>query len=81
MQNLKVTSIKYFNTRRGLSYECKTNFKGISIWNDGQGGETYLNFDLRDESFNSKDYEEMTESQLEKLIDKYENNKNNNNGI
>jgi len=67
MQNLKVTSIKYFSTRRGLSYECKTNLEGISIWNDGQGGGTYLNNDNLND-----DFHHLTESQLEELIDEYE---------
>jgi len=69
---LKVKGVRYFETRRGLGYECKTNFKGVSIWNDGHGGQTYLNFDLRDESFNPKDYEELSEGSLEELINDYE---------
>lgn len=71
-KELKVKSVRYYETRRGLGYECKTNFKGVSIWNDGHGGETYLNFDLRDESFNPKDYEELSEGSLEELINDYE---------
>tara|TARA_R100000541_G_scaffold57273_1_gene67240 strand:+ start:613 stop:846 length:234 start_codon:yes stop_codon:yes gene_type:complete len=76
MTDLKVTSIRTYNTRRGVGYECKTNFKGISIWNEGYGGETSLSFDLRDESFNPKDYEELSERDLEDLITKYENQLN-----
>ena len=72
MQNLKVTSIKYFSTRRGLSYECKTNLKGISIWNDGQGGGTYLNNDNNPNPYKSNDFNHLTESKLEELIDEYE---------
>jgi hypothetical protein len=72
MTDLRVTSIRTYNTRRGVGYECKTNFKGVSIWNDGNGGQTYLNFDLRDESFNPKKYEELSEWDLEDLITKYE---------
>ncbi len=71
-KELEVISVRYYETRRGLGYECKTNYKGISIWNDGHGGQTYLNFDLRDKSFNPKDYEEMTEGSLEELINDYE---------
>jgi len=66
----KVTSTRYFETRRGLGYECTTNVKGISIWNDGQGGGTYLNNDNMNDEFHH-----LTEDQLEKLIDKYELNK------
>lgn len=38
---LKVTAIRYWETRRGVGYEAKTNFGG-TIWNDGDGGGTYL---------------------------------------
>jgi len=65
-EQLKVTSIKYYSTRRGLSYECKTNADGIQIWNDGQGGGTYLINDNDDE------YRTLTETQLEELINKFE---------
>lgn len=40
--NLKVTGVRYFNTRRGLGYECTTNIPGVRIWNDGDGGPTYI---------------------------------------
>ena len=39
---IEVTDVRYFQTRRGLGYECKTNIEGVSIWNDGFGGGTYL---------------------------------------
>jgi hypothetical protein len=32
---LTVTSVRYFETRRGLGYEAKTSVPGVSIWNDG----------------------------------------------
>tara|TARA_R100000541_G_scaffold56019_1_gene65203 strand:- start:615 stop:836 length:222 start_codon:yes stop_codon:yes gene_type:complete len=67
-QNLKVRSIRYFETRRGLGYECATNIKGISIWNDGEGGGTYLSNDNMND-----DFHHLTENQLESLIDEYEN--------
>ena len=41
-KQLKVTGVRYFKTRRGIGYECKTNIKGLLIWNDGNGGGTYL---------------------------------------
>jgi hypothetical protein len=40
--NLKVTSVRYFETRRGLGYECKTNIPNVTIWNDGMAGGTYF---------------------------------------
>ena len=63
---LKVKSIRYFKTNRGLGYEAKTQYG--SIWNDGNGGETYF------EPLNSKlSYRNMNEWDLEEVIDKYEN--------
>lgn len=65
---LRVTNVRYFRTHRGLGYECKTNIEGVSIWNDGLGGGTYLH--------TYKDsFIKFTEDQLEQLIDKYEFNK------
>lgn len=74
-QNLKVTSVRYFETRRGLGYECRTNLKGLSIWNDGNGGGTYLSGNEHPISGGvigsySKEYDA---DKLESLIDKYEN--------
>ena len=73
-QNLKVTSVRYFETRRGLGYECRTNVKGLSIWNDGNGGGTYFSGNEysksgREIGIYSKKYNEQ---ELESLIDKYE---------
>ena len=39
---MKVTSVRYFTTNRGVGYQCQTNIKGIEIWNDGMGGATYI---------------------------------------
>ena len=74
VQNLKVTSVRYFETRRGLGYECRTNVKGLSIWNDGNGGGTYFSGNEYSKSGReigsySKKYNEQ---ELESLIDKYE---------
>ena len=70
MTKLKVTSIRYFNTRRGLGYQCKTNVKGIEICNDGNGGCTFIE---RTKADAPKHYSlEYTEVELEMLIDKYE---------
>ena len=65
---MRVTNIRYFETNRGLGYQCKTNINGIEIWNDGNGGATYL-----DGTFKStKNFEHLSEEQLEGLIDEYE---------
>ncbi len=66
--NLKVTSVRYFETRRGVGYECKTNNKFVQIWNDGQGGNTYLDGDAG----NLNPYRELRDMDLEELIDEYE---------
>lgn len=78
---LKVTGVRYFNTRRGLGYECKTNIDGVSIWNDGDGSGTCISnvasgytarelhqMFFKDIPHGSFAYEEA----LEKLIDEYE---------
>jgi|13_taG_2_1085334.scaffolds.fasta_scaffold05443_6 hypothetical protein len=65
---LKVTGIRYFETNRGLGYQCTTNIKGIEICNDGTGGATYLKGALQNTYF----LKEYTESKLEYLIDQYE---------
>ena len=72
---LKVTSVRYFKTRRGLGYECKTNVRGISIWNDGNGGQTFVygNKHTQNYSVVHKYAAEYSDDQLEQLIDKYEN--------
>ena len=66
-KDLEVTSVRYFETRKGYGYECKTNIHDISIWNDGMGGGTYL-------ASNSRVYWDCgyTENDLERLIDNYE---------
>jgi len=65
---LAIKSIRYFNTRRGLGYEAKTQCG--SIWNDGNGGGTYF---VNSEKEHKK-YRSINEFDLEKVIDKwYEN--------
>ena len=77
-KDLKVTSIRYFETRRGLGYECRTNVKGLSIWNDGNGGQTF--FDGNEYTKNYKQVSEYNnmynDSKLEELIDEFEGVKN-----
>ena len=69
---VEVVDIRYFQTRRGLGYECKTNIEGVSIWNDGLGGGTYLHT-------YKNDFMKFTEDELEDLINQYEFNKLDNN--
>ena len=67
---MKVTSVRYFETNRGLGYQCKTDIQGIQICNDGTGGATYL-----DGAFKyTKNFDHLSEWDLEDLIDQYENN-------
>ena len=69
MDKLNVISIRYFETRRGLGYECKTNQENVVIWNDGMGGGTFVSADNRT-GINL--YNELDEEFLEGLINKYE---------
>ena len=41
-EKLKITEIRYFETRRGVGYECQTNEDGVTIWNDGMGCMTFI---------------------------------------
>jgi hypothetical protein len=66
--NLKVTAIKYNETRRGISYIAKTNVKGVEIVNDGMGGATFLEGSWKD----IKPYNNLDEWDLEDLINDYE---------
>ena len=67
---MKVTSVRYFETNKGIGYQCKTNIRGIQICNDGVGGATYL-----DGAFKyTKNFDHLSEWDLEDLIDQYENN-------
>ena len=67
--DLKVTGVRYYDTRRGIGYECTTNVDGVRIWNDGMGGITFI------EATWSliKSYQHLNDNDLEKLIDAYEN--------
>ncbi len=56
---MKVKSVRYFQTSRGVGYEAKTD-KG-SIWNNGDGGATYHEPKV-----------DLDEFQLEELIDLFE---------
>lgn len=67
--HLQITSVRYFETRRGVGYECTTNIDGIKVWNDGMGGDTYIEPCKKARKMNLYD---ISEFDLEKLIDKYE---------
>ena len=73
-KELKVITVRYFETRRGLGYECQTNVKGLCIWNDGNGGSTYFSGDGT--NIIGKDIGRLeriySECDLEKMIDEYE---------
>ncbi len=64
--NLKVTKVRYFETRRGLGYECETNVDGVEIWNDGDGSETRIEGKRRDE------FDHVDWWKLEELINEFE---------
>tara|TARA_Y100000361_G_scaffold36289_1_gene30862 strand:- start:802 stop:1026 length:225 start_codon:yes stop_codon:yes gene_type:complete len=66
--NLKVRSIRYFKTNRGVGYQAKTNLKGVEIANDGIGGCTYLLGKYKD----IKPFENLSEWELEELLNTYE---------
>ncbi len=74
LKDLKVVGIRYRNTRRGLAYEARTNVRGISIWNDGNGSGTYV--DGNEHTYYHNDVhlynEKYTEQELEQLINEFE---------
>ncbi len=78
---LVVTSVRYFETHRGLGYEAKTSVPGVSIWNDGMGGGTYVSSSLayfNHGDFHKEFFPDITyasidyENALEEVINNYE---------
>lgn len=69
MTDLQVTSVRYFKTRRGIGYECQTNIRDVEIWNDGDGGPTFIAPSPEAKKLNLYN---LSEEHLESLIDKYE---------
>ena len=67
--SLQITNVRSFKTRRGVGYECDTNIDGIKVWNDGMGGDTYI--EPCKKAKEMKLYS-ISEFELEDLIDKYE---------
>lgn len=66
---LKVTNVKYRPTFKGVSYRCETNYSGLFICNNGQGGATYLEGNPNGVP---KTELNLDEDQLENLINEYE---------
>ena len=62
METIKISKVKYFETRRGIGYIVTTN--AGNIYNDGNGGETYVDGNWKGEN--------LTEWELEDLINEYE---------
>lgn len=67
---MKVTKIIYFKTNHGVGYSCETDVRGVKILNDGTGGATYLDGAFKD----IKNFRELSEWDLENLIDDCEKN-------
>jgi len=65
---MKVIKVRYFQTNKGVGYQCKTDVDGVEICNDGMGGATYLDGEFK----YTKNFEHLSEWQLEELIDEYE---------
>ena len=68
---LKVTKVRYFKTRNGLGYECKTNIPNVVIWNDGHGGPCYIDrWGLSPGQ--ARKFDKLSEWDLVALIDEFE---------
>lgn len=71
LEGLEVTGIRYFETRRGVGFEAKTNHPSVVIWNDGNGGGTYVDRWVECSELR-KAIDALTEEQLDELLDIYE---------
>ena len=69
---LKVVGVRYYNTRRGVGYECKTNIDSVRICNDGRGGGTFVDGYKIAVRSGIKRERLDDEWHLESLIDDYE---------
>jgi len=65
---LKVKGVRYFETSRGVGYEAITNVENVKIWNDGDGGISYI---PQHKPYTTP-YLSLTDMELESLIDDYE---------
>tara|TARA_B110000046_G_scaffold155690_1_gene166157 strand:- start:4802 stop:5329 length:528 start_codon:yes stop_codon:yes gene_type:complete len=71
MKNLEVTSIEYYETRRGIAFTAHTKNKDVIIYNDGDGSATYCRILSLDD--NVRAYYKLMPSDLDALIDEFEN--------
>ena len=72
---LKVVDIRYYKTRRGVGYQCRTNIQGVEICNDGNGGPTFVDGYKLATSAGVRQERLDDEWHLESLIDEYEQEK------
>ena len=66
-KKLVVKSIRYFEARKGTGYEAKTQFG--TIWNNGDGGGTYFEYDGTNKG---KVFRDTPEWELEEYINIFE---------
>jgi len=72
---LKVVDIRYYKTRRGVGYQCRTNIHGVEICNDGNGGPTFVDGYKLATSAGVRRERLDDEWHLESLIDEHEKEK------
>ena len=72
---LKVVDIRYYKTRRGVGYQCRTNIQGVEICNDGNGGPTFVDGYKLATSAGVRRERLDDEWHLESLIDEHEKEK------
>jgi hypothetical protein len=72
---LKVVDIRYYKTRRGVGYQCRTNIQGVEICNDGDGGPTFVDGYKLATSAGVRRERLDDEWHLESLIDEHEKEK------
>ena len=72
---LKVVDVRYYKTRRGVGYQCRTNIQGVEICNDGNGGPTFVDGYKLATSAGVRRERLDDEWHLESLIDEYEQEK------
>ena len=72
---LKVVDIRYYKTRRGVGYQCKTNIDGVEICNDGNGGPTFVDGYKLATSAGVRRERLDDEWHLESVIDEHEKEK------
>lgn len=73
--DLKVVDVRYYKTRRGVGYQCRTNIQGVEICNDGNGGPTFVDGYKMAARAGVRRERLDDEWHLESLIDEYEQEK------